>query len=478
MFGGTRVTAYHVVNILIHAANSILVWTLVRKLYLTPVMRSASACSDRETIAFLAALVFAVHPLMTEAVTYLVQRLVSLSTLFFLVSFIFYLRIRTGQLSHSLKYLTISGFVISGLLAFFTRENTWVLPFLLLVAEKTFFKLSPGHRKWFTGLLILNVIMFLMILIYVIWSDKYFKPIPPLETHPFTLTVPVYYLTQICVICSYLKMLVIPAGQVFDRAFPLVFSFSEPRVILCSFILLAYILALFRIRKKHPILFFSLFWFLVAILPQSVVPRPNVYFEHRLYLPAIGIFIFIVNMIFAAGRRFGKAPRWLFYILIPVLALLTISRNFIWHDELSLWKDTVKKSPGNVRAWSNLGNAAYRRQQYPEAESAFNQAVKISPRLAECWYNLALSEHMQGKRQQAVNSVSQAIRLDPGRAMYYHDRGVFFAMDRNYPLAISDFSKAISIEPGLRSALLNRARIYELIGDTVLSQQDMVAAGN
>jgi protein O-mannosyl-transferase len=441
-------------------------------------MRSSFLCKDQEIIAFFAALVFAVHPLMTEAVTYLVQRLVSLSTMFFLISFIFYLCIRSGQLSHSGKTRVLSGFVISCLLAFFTRENTWVLPLLLLASEKTFFKHSPGHQKWFSGLLILNVFIFLLILIYVIGSDKYFKPIPPVETHNFTITAPVYYLTQICVICSYLKLLIIPAGQVFDRDFPVVFSITEEPVILCSFLLLAYIIILFSIRKKQPILFFSLLWFLITILPQSVVPRPNVFFEHRLYLPSAGIFIFIVNLIFIAGRHWGKTPRLIFFILIPVLIILTISRNLVWHDELRLWKDTVSKSPGNPRAWSNLGHAEYNRQNYPAAESDFNRAVKILPRKAEFWYNLALAEQMQLKPQQAVNSISQAIRFDPGKAMYYHDRGVIYAMNRNYPQAITDFSKAISLEPGLRSALLNRARVYELIGDTTLRQKDIRAAGN
>ena len=89
------------------------------------------------------------------------------------------------------------------------------------------------------------------------------------------------------------------------------------------------------------------------------------------------------------------------------------------------------------------------------------------PGKAEFWYNLALAEQMQGKPQQAVRSVTQAICADPGRAMYYNDRGVLYAMDKDYPRAIADFSMAISLEPGLRSALLNRARVYELTGDTV-----------
>jgi hypothetical protein len=476
--GGESVTGYHVVNILIHASNSILVWILARMLFQTQVPGSSPLSREKDIIAFTTALVFAVHPLMTEAVTYLVQRLVSLSTLFFLASFILYLQTRSGRLSGSGKARAMGGLVLTCLLAFFTRENTWVLPLLLLVAEMTFFRHAPGHRKWFTWLLILNIIVFLLIFIYVLLSGKYFKPIPPIETHSFALTAPVYYMTQVCAVILYLKLLVIPAGQVFDRDFPVVFSLAAPAFILCGFLLLSSLILIFRIRKTQPLLYFSLVWFLVTLLPQSVVPRPNVFFEHRLYLPSIGILLFLVNLVFMAGKRSVPTLRIFFFVLVPLLAFLTISRNLVWRDEVSLWKDTVSKSPQNARAWNNLGHAEYNRKDFPAAESSFRKATGIFPRKAEFWYNLALAEQMQRKPREAVISISQAIRFDPGRAMYYHDRGVIFAMYRNYPRAIADLTKALSLEPGLRPALLNRARVYGLVGDTALSNRDLRAAGN
>jgi hypothetical protein len=451
--------------------------TLVRNLFSTPLMRSSSLAGEKESIALLAALVFAVHPLMTEAVTYLVQRLLSLSALFFLVSVNCYLCARSGRLSKSRKNWALAAFLISCLLAFFTRENTWVLPLVLLVMEKTFFNQASGSRKWFSSLLVGNIVSFILIIIYSAWSHKYFKPIPPLETHTFTITLPVYYLTQVCVICSYLGLLFFPSGQVFDRDFPVVFSISDPRVIVCSLILAACVISMITLRKKQPMLFFSLFWFLVTILPQSLVPRPNVFFEHRLYLPSIGIFIFGVTLVTMAGRRYGKIPRLILVALVPVLMFLTISRNSVWSSELSMWKDTVGKSPGNARAWSNLGRAEYNLKNYPSAESDFNHAIQIVPRKAEFWYNLAFAQQMQNKPEQSLNSMSRAISIDPDKAMYYHDRGVIFAMTGNYPRAIFDFSKALSIQPGLRSALINRARVYDLMGDTILRNRDLHDAG-
>jgi len=475
-FGKTSVTGYHILNILIHSANCILVWLLVRNLFRTPVTRSQVTATDSEYIAFFSALVFAVHPLMTEAVTYMVQRLVSLSTMFFLVSTNLYFYIRSDERSPSRKIWLFACFIFSSLLAFFSRENTWVLFMILLVAELTFYHSTQGHKKWFSGLVILNIVIFLLIIAYVATSGKYFKPIPPIETHPFIITVPVYYLTQICVICSYLGLLVFPSGQVFDRDFPPVFSVTEPRLILCSLLLIAYIAVLILVRKKQPVLFFSLLWFLVTVLPQSLVPRPNFFFEHRLYLPSAGIFIFTVYMVFTGGRRAGFKPVLVFFILIPLLGILTILRNLTWHDELSLWKDTVRKSPDNVRAWNNLGHAEYLRKDYPEAEKAFRNAINKTPRLAELWYNLALTEQMQNKSSDAIISISRAISFDPGSAMYYNDRGVMFAMNRNYAMALDDFTKAIGIEPRLRQALLNRARVYDLTGDTLLRNKDILTA--
>jgi len=493
LFGQNNVTGYHIVNILIHSANSILVWMLVRNIYSTPLMKSSIPEAGIEQIALFTALVFAVHPLATESVTYMVQRLVSLSSMFFLISVNLYLQIRSGENqqirsgenqqirsgehSPALKAWLFTGLICSSLLAFFSRENTWVLFVILLLAELTFYQNTAGHKQWSAWLLILNIFLFLLITAYVVLSGKYFKPIPPIETHQYTITVPVYYLTQVCVICSYLGLLVFPYGQVFDRDFTPVFSVSNPGFILCSLILLAFITVLILLRKKQPVLFFSLAWFLITLLPQSLVPRPNFFFEHRLYLPSAGIFIVMVSLLFHCGWRAGFKPSLVFLVLIPALASLAILRNLTWHDELSLWNDTVRKSPANSRAWNNLGHARYDLKDYPGAETAFRNAINITPRLAELWYNLALTQQMQNKPDTAINSISAAISLDPGKAMYFNDRGVMLAMNRNYTLALDDFTRALSIAPHLRQALLNRARVYDLTGDTLLRNKDLRNAG-
>ncbi len=458
-FGGEHVFGYRLVNILIHCINSILVWMIAAKLFTTPAMRSLAISAEKSAIAFFVAMMFAVHPLMTEAVTYVVQRLVSLSTLFFLASVVQYLHMRLSRPKNWGLILAWTGLVISSLLAFFTRENTWVLPLILLGAERAFFRRSSGSSSWTAGLIAANFVMFLLILIWTIYNRKYFLPIPPIETHDFTITPANYYPTQIRVICTYMRLLILPYGQVFDRDFPMSFSFVEPDVVMCGLFLLGIVALMAATWNRLPLIFFSLWWFMITVLPQSLVPRPNPFFEHRIYLPAVGLILLVVYLGFLFGRKHPGAVKLFFILAGIVLMALTITRNRVWKDEVSLWEDTVSKSPGNPRAWSNLGYARYTGKQYAEAAAAFRKAVGLMPRRAGFWYNLALAEQMQGSGESAIFSISHAILLDSLNARYYNDRGVMLAITGRYTAAAADFSKALQLEPGLRSAEENLARL-------------------
>jgi hypothetical protein len=476
-FGGISPAGYRIVNLLIHAVNGLLIYALAVKLLSTPALKSRTLPVSRATFAFFPALLFVVHPLMTESVTYVVQRLVSLSTLFFLLCFLLWIEIRIRQIAGKKQQIPfVAGFILSGLCAFFSRENTWVLPLFLLVAEKLFFANSKSNKKWMKGFWILNITGMATIGFYAVFSGKYFSPIPPMETHPYALTATSYYLTQVEAFCTYLRLLIFPAGQVFDRDCHIVTTPFDLGFAICFIVLTAYIVLTATTVKKHPYLAFSLFWFLAALLPQSAVPRPNVFFEHRVYLPSIGVFLAFSYFLFSGGWQKKYIPLFLLICLSTVFAFLTIQRNRIWQDEITLWKDTLEKCPGNARAWSNLGHAEYSGKNYREAESDFRKASALRPENAWLHYNLSLSQIAQGKGDLAILSISKAIDLDNSHAIFFHDRGVMFAMQGNYPLAMIDFSSAIRIDSNLASAYSNRARIYGIIGDTVLKDRDLEKA--
>ena len=306
-FGGVNVFGYHLVNFIIHVASGIfLYWFLMLTFNLPYLKEKYGGISYRA--ALFGSLIFIAHPIQTQSVTYIVQRMASMAGMFYLLSMVLFIK---GRLfSGRVKYVYFLGMVLSYLLGVFSKENVAILPLFIALYEFYFFQnldLGPRGKKI---LLILGAVLLgLVVFGFILWGKRYIElTIAGYQYRTFTLSERV--LTQFRVVLHYLTLLIYPhpSRLNLDYDFPISKTLFDPlTTILSIFIITGVIGYSFWVAKKRPVLsFFILWYFGNLVIESSIFPLEMVY-EHRLYLPSVGPFVlfslFLVRGIDQLKRR-------------------------------------------------------------------------------------------------------------------------------------------------------------------------------
>ena len=495
--GGLDVTGYHAVNIAIHLLATLLVYRLVSLTYRTPSLSSAppEALGDGPLVALFAALLFACHPVATQAVTYVVQRFASLATLFYLLALVLYAgaRLSTGRAGRRAR---LAGALVAALLGTLTKEICFTLPLALALYELFFFEGPARPRVWALAPFLLTL---------PILPLAYLRPAGPaldLDAVDASLRASAdpagpgrlgYLLTQLRVLVTYLRLLALPVGQNVDYDYPVSHSPLEPAVVLSAFLLAALLATglwlAFRSRRPGEAALrvpaFGVLWFFVTSSVESTFfPLADVIFEHRLYLPSVGLFLAVVALAFEARRRLAvPAGR----LLVPALSALAVllgaaafARNEVWRDEVRLWEDAARKSPAKPRphlwlgwlylrdgrvddaareveaavrlgpgvaAYDALGVVRVRQGRYGEARASYERALDLDPSAAEVHDNLGLLYKTLGQTEAAEREYLEALRLRPGYADAHNDLGALYAREGRLEEAIREFQAALAASP-------------------------------
>ena len=471
-FGRLNVFGYHLVNLLIHIANGFLVYLLVQLLFKTPRMLSSHSdqgilprmSSRASWIAFATALLFVAHPIQTQAVTYIVQRLASLATLFYLLTVVLYLKWRLSPSHIKYRSWLFIGALVSTVLAMKTKEITFTLPFMLLLIETVFFGF-PTRKRW------LPLIPFLIILPIIPLS------IPEHETSGFARVTDEisrldYLTTQFRVIVTYLRLLVFPVNQNLEYEYPLYHSLFTPEVFL-SFLFLftlfslsIYLLFSRRFRSVlFPLTGFGLLWFFLTLsIESSIIPLGRVIFEHRLYLPSVGFFMAVSALIIGGLNRRRVLGGLTVGLMILVFSIATYQRNLIWQSELTLWRDVVEKSPRTPLGYLNLGMAYIGEDRVQESISQFKVALSLDPDYGEAHNNLGLAYQKQGLLEEALLSYQKAITLDPEFVGAYNNLGYIYQEKGQLEEALKIYQKVLSIKPDFSDAHNNLGAVFKKMG--------------
>ena len=495
-FGLLDVFGYHLVNLGIHLLNALLLWELIRLMFSSPYLAKHPLSASAGNIAFFTALIFAVHPLMTESVTYIVQRLVSLASMFCLLSLVLFTK---GLLSlrPSLRIGFLLGAGFSALLGFFTKEIAWTLPLLMLILYFFFFFRADESRRRPGRVLLIAMFGFLILLAgAAIGSGKYFHLIPPREGHPYFITPARYYYTQINVIFTYLRLIFLPVNQTLDYNYPVTLSLANPHVLVKLAGLVILISAAAWLYKRERLVSFGLSWFFITIAPQCLVPRSNFIFEHRVYLSAAGIilawvllFYYLFGRVILVKRSFlpgmpgrGQVVLSLASLLLllqcGVLGWMTRERNKVWTDEYTLWSDCLSKAPGSARAMVNLGGEQVGRQEYAQAISNFSRAIMIFPLYMQAWSSRAAARIDLGDNEKAVEELNFALLQIPGFADAYINRGIAFRNLKQFDASVSDFTTAISLKPISSDIYFQRALSFWMAGRNEAALKDFMLAAS
>jgi len=405
---------YHLVNLSIHIINSILVFFLLRLVITLLWQKYKISINDK--IPLITALIFVSHPIQTQAVTYIVQRMASLAALFALLAIFYYLKFRnTNNTKHF--YFIIS--IISALLAYKTKENTATLPLSLIMLDLLLFSNEEKIKKRIFFLIPYVVLLAVIPLSFINLNlpiSELLTDFSQISAQTQKISRSEYLFTEFNVIRTYLRLLILPINQAIDYYYPISNSLFEVKTILSFILIIILIGCLIIIYKWHPIITIGILWFFIFLLVESsIIPIRDVIFEHRLYLPGIGFFfaqVYLVYRIFAYLRN-EKLATILFICIIITLSVCTYHRNKIWSDEIALWQDAANKFPQNARALSNLGVALARNNACNKAIEQLQKALAINDKDSNTWYNLAFCYKTLGLIDKAIPTYKKVLELRP-----------------------------------------------------------------
>jgi tetratricopeptide (TPR) repeat protein len=506
---GLDVTGYHIINIIIHILNSLLVYSLVTLIFKTPALESLSFKDKSRYFSLSAALLFACHPVQTQAVTYIVQRFTSLATLFYLLSLVSYLLFRL-KTSVPVRIAGYALAIMSAVLAMKTKEFSFTLPLAIALSELMFFRGSYIKRiANLTPLLITLLIIPVTLLTLGVSQGELLQAVEKVTRLQTDIPRSEYLFTQFRVIVTYVRLLFLPVGQNVDYDYPLYTSPIDHEVLI-SFLFLASIFAtgaycLFRLARKNPagrLISFGIFWFFLTLsVESSFIPIADVIFEHRPYLSSVGIFISIpVGIYLFADIRMRRSFVYIVGVTIILLSTATFARNSVWQSKITLWEDVAMKSPQKARVHNNLGDAYHSNdfldkaiKQYEitiqldsdhvlayknlssiyagkglmdKSKEYFNAILRINPEYEDAYIEMGNAYKEKGVLDKAIEYYSIAVKLKPDYAGAQYNLGLSYYENNQYKEAERHLLRASSLDPSVSETFHVLGNIYKSTGLT------------
>ena len=435
LIGGEDPVGYHVVNVVLHLGNAYLFYRL-----LLPLLGAWTALA--------ASLIFLAHPIQTESVLYIYQRSTLLATFFSLLGLtaVRRLALEPKTVTGSRRWPGMAMAFVWFALAFESKESALAVPLVLLmfVGVRTPMGRAVGALVGTFGFAALGLLFLL--------GEETVGFGAVRQVHPFF-----YSLTQVRVLYTYLRLLVVPYPQSLEYDFRLIQSPFDPIVIL-GLAGLVFLLFGARWLFRHP----RFHWagvgagsFFILLLPtSSIIPSRDFAFEHRLYLPMLG-FSLLVSFLVAGWRRRTVCLG----LILVAFSVLTIDRGRVWASDVRLWQDATENAPGKARAWFNLGGAQL--DSAPDrARVAFEQAIRLQPEFPEAFYNLGVIEQGRGDNIAALGWYQRSVDQAPEYWPAINNMGnVRFSLG-DHPGAITDFNRTLELNPEYWPAEYNLAIVY------------------
>lgn len=469
-FHGYRVAGYHLVNILIHISTGLILYFLVKAtIYLT---NHRTENESDKWIAFFTALLWLVHPLHTQSVTYIVQRMNSLAAMFYILSLLLYAKGRSAE-NKKTGYALFVGCFLSGLLALCSKENAASLFIFLFLYEWYFFQ--NAGRFWLRGKLKdhpdqgrKHLVIILVCTTIAAITSLIIHPIGGIlsafQYRPFTLYERL--ITESRVVVYYLSQLFFPHPSRLNLVHDFSLSTSildPPTTLLSLFFLSGLATAAILYSKKQRLISFCILWFLGNLVIESSVIGLEIIFEHRTYLPSMMIIFMIVFLVYQLPcKKIGVS---LLICSALALSFWTYERNIVWKSAVTLWGDCVNKSPALIRPHNNLGLTLAREGRYAEAADHFSEALRIKPGYIDARVSLGVSLKRQGKIREAEKQFDLILKNDPEHPKAHNNLGIIMKMKGRLPDAINHYRKALRADPGYAKAHTNLANALTLQGN-------------
>ena len=505
-------SGYRVVNIVIHVLTAILIFSTVRKLFKTPRLANHFAEFEIQCIAFLGTALWALHPIQIQAVTYIVQRMTSMATLFYIAGLLIYIKARLN-LSPKRPLFLYLGCFASFLMSMACKENAATFPLAIILIEIAFFsKDEESSLAIFSSskalLLVVIGLLVFMVTAFCFTGGNPFSFMNGFVNRSFSLNERL--LTEFRVVVFYLSQIFYPHPDRFsiDHEVPVSTTLLDPWTTLPSILVVASLLLLgFSQLKRNAVLVFAiLFFFLNHIIESTVIPL-EIIFEHRNYLPSAFIFVPVASGFMTLLRMMQRKSRFITRVLIACMALIvvnlgiaTVLRNAVWASAWTLWADAARKAPGNARplnvlaielGWNQaptqenldralhffqksldlyrptkfqeadiLGNIAaihFKKSEYQKAVKYYQKTLQRDPFFVKARYHLAETLAVLQEWEDASRHLDIVIKEGAPRDIYYNLKGFVLLWQDRPQEALPFFRKALFLSP-------MNANIYNNIG--------------
>lgn len=498
--GGLEVRGFHAINLLIHIFAALTLYGLVRRTLLTEGVRKlwassapalpqgsflhsgqtterrlrpkvatrGSHTSTETALAGVAALIWAVHPLQTQSVTYLIQRSESLMGLFYLLTFYCVIRGAGSRRRRGWHF----GACLCCALGMGSKAVMVSAPVLLLLYDRVFLARSFAEvfrRRWglYIGLTATWAVLVMTDVAPAVLSTSRERATVGFS---FKGTTPLAYsLTQPGVILHYLRLSLWPDPLCLDYDWPMAQRVGLVASQAAVMVVLA-VLSLWALSRR-PWLGFCGAWFFVTLSPtSSFVPLRDAAFEHRMYLPLAGVVVMITVGGFVLLRWFAHAIHagaWsrrgmVGVVVVAVVSTLgygTFRRNRVYASELAIWQSVIAHRPNHARAYDNLGRALEAAGEPGDGIGAFRKAVQLNPGNPNAHSNLGAALTQQGHGEEAMLHYRAALRIDPRHANANRNLGVALAAEGRFDEAAAALRKALSANILFAEAHFNLAAV-------------------
>lgn len=492
---GREVFGYHVFNLIVHLFAGWILFDLVRRTLQLPRLRERYR-GDAAYLGFAVALLWLVHPLQTSAVTYVIQRLESMTSLFYLACL--YAVLRGAQSHRSWRwYIAAIGACWLGMA---TKEVMITAPVVVLLYDRIFLASSWSEvvrrRGWvYLGFLPAAAWLLwrasgeLMPLLDVAASSQASPPAPtsspaniPSDALPVWgeaapgMSLPTtweYLSSQPGVILHYLRLAFWPDHLSLDYMWPIARRAQEiylPGAVIVG-LLAATLAALARWPKVG---FLGAAFFLILAPTSSIVPILDLAFEHRMYLPLAAVVTLTVLAVDRGVRIFApnRQTRALVsgaLLSVAVLALLlrTISRNEGYNDPVRFWSESLAAAPHNWRIHQNLGFFFEQQGNYEQAIAHYRQGLALSPENSRLNYNLGVGLERTGNVDEAIARYRKAIALEPGLARAHNNLALLLTAQGRTEEALVHFRRAVELAPLRPNFQVNLGDLFVKRGELI-----------
>jgi tetratricopeptide (TPR) repeat protein len=451
--GGIDPTLYHWVNLLLHFASGVLVALIVRKL----LEASGTLGVTRDLLAAFSGFIFLLHPLQTEAVSYVSSRSETLAVFLLWAAFAHFLYRKRQAASW---YDAVVILVVFGL-ACLSKEYSVVFPALLLLAD---YYWNPGfsfkgiRKNWRVyGLIAAAAVPAGLLILRVL------RQAGTVGFGLKGLSMGDYFLTECRVIWVYLFKFILPINQTIDYDFGVSHSLADPVVLAGLSGLIAVTVAAVLYRKEYPLASFGWIAFLILLAPtSSLLPIQDVIAERRVYLPSLALLLMAVEFLRRLNWTYGRQA--VLVAIVLVFGYLTSERNTVWSTPENLWHDAVLKAPEKSRPHFQLAKIFYDSGRFDAAMVEYEAAARTGGRDATLLLDWGLALDDAGKPKEALEKLNQAAQMQPS-AHVYSQIGRVYGRDNQDEKALEALAKAEQLDPNFEMTYVYRGNVYLNQGD-------------